>query len=425
MCAPAACECLLKAGADINAADGEGKTALIITASDGYGGVVPALLKAGADPHLKDGDGWDAFRHCCEAEGGNADDARALVEAGAMVDWKNEEGATPLHMAVAWNDEKLVRLMLEKGASVDAKDANGETPLHKAALQPNLAPVLFDLVEENKRRATAKDADGRTPLGVACGPCRRAIERALFFLGRYELQNPETPKHKSATCVILFAVDHGEEEDEADAPPPAPAAAHAAAKAPAAAAAPAAAPAAAKESAGAAFPAGPAPPKAAESTAGLKKGAKGAKHGPAAPPAAPPPPPPPPPRRLRDVALKIMRHKDMFEREVSVRKQPGGAKTPLDPEFVLPVLRTHEITPDDAKVLGGEYYHCLVMERAQEDLASSIAHSRMSFEQARAVATAVGRCVSHLHEAVRQLRGGRGCSSAGGRCTRPSARIFV
>jgi hypothetical protein len=34
---------------------------------------------------------------------------------------------------------------------------------------------------------------------------------ALFFLGRYELLNADTPKHRSATCVVLFARDHGEQ----------------------------------------------------------------------------------------------------------------------------------------------------------------------------------------------------------------------
>ena len=33
------------------------------------------------------------------------------------------------------------------------------------------------------------------------------MERALFLLGRYELLNPDNPKHRSATCVVLFARD--------------------------------------------------------------------------------------------------------------------------------------------------------------------------------------------------------------------------
>lgn len=369
-------------------------------AADGSGGVVAILLKAGADVHKADAEGCDAFQLCCLNDDGHIGDALALLEAGAKFDkWMGPQGQSPLHLAALWNHEKLVRMMVEKGADVEVKDATGETPMHRMAVQSDLAPVLFDLVAQNKRRATMRDADGRTPLGVACGPCRRAIERALFFLGRYELVS-DTPKHRSATCVILFAVDHGEEDDD---PPPAAGAATKKEDAPATAAPPAAE--AAKGAAAA--PGGPKPPAVANSTAGkaAKPSGKGASSA-AAPPAAPAPPPPP--RRLRDVALKIMHNKEQFEREVAVRKSGGGSSA-LDPAFVLPVLRTHELSPDDAKSLGGEYFYCLVMERAQEDLAGAIAHSRMSFEAARAVAAAVGRCVEHIHDAARGSGGVPAC----------------
>ena len=39
----------LKAGADVNAKNSDGSTALIAAASKGYAGIVKALLKAGAE----------------------------------------------------------------------------------------------------------------------------------------------------------------------------------------------------------------------------------------------------------------------------------------------------------------------------------------------------------------------------------------
>lgn len=254
----------------------------------------------------------------------------------------------------------------------------GETPLHRFAIASNLHQVLHELVAQDRRRATVRDDEGRTPLGVACGPCRRAIERALYSLGRYELINPGTPKHRSATCVVLFAIDHGEEEEEEAVPTPPPAAVVAtelvATAKPVATAA---------EAAPLRHPGGQ--PSLSRATL--------------APNATPPPPAPP---RLRDVALKVMLHKDQFDREVSVRGGlVSGSATKLDPRYVLPVIRTHELSAEDAAGLGGDFWHCLVMERAQEDLAGAIAHSRMAFDTAREVAAALGRCVSHLHDAVR------------------------
>lgn len=56
---------------------------------------------------------------------------RLLLECGANVNAKNDNGHTPLHVAVmAYNySADLVRLLLDHGAHIDQPDVHGHTPL--------------------------------------------------------------------------------------------------------------------------------------------------------------------------------------------------------------------------------------------------------------------------------------------------------
>ena len=70
---------------------------------------------------------------------GNTGVARALLDAGADVNAKTQQGVTPLMVAVAMGSAEIVQTLLDAGADVDAKadsgvtapDINGKKRLHR------------------------------------------------------------------------------------------------------------------------------------------------------------------------------------------------------------------------------------------------------------------------------------------------------
>ena len=57
---------------------------------------------------------------------------KLLVESGATVDMKDEDGMTALLTAVMCEHEDIVKLLVDHGADINAEDIDGETPLSLA-----------------------------------------------------------------------------------------------------------------------------------------------------------------------------------------------------------------------------------------------------------------------------------------------------
>ena len=55
-----------------------------------------------------------------------------MLEAGAEIDKRGEEGFTPLHYAIMYDSVAMVRLLLDRGARVETVSGWGETPLESA-----------------------------------------------------------------------------------------------------------------------------------------------------------------------------------------------------------------------------------------------------------------------------------------------------
>ncbi len=85
---------------------------------DGNVDSVRALIEAGADVNAKDVRGATALHQA--AYGNNVAVAAVLIEAGADVNAKNVRGATALHQAAYGNNAAVAAVLIEAGADVNA-----------------------------------------------------------------------------------------------------------------------------------------------------------------------------------------------------------------------------------------------------------------------------------------------------------------
>ena len=163
-------ELILKAGANINAKDADGMTALMHAANFARDKVTKLLLKHGADVKIRDSSGKTALMYAADHQ--KDDVARLLLEHGADVNAKDKSGNTALMFAagqeeqyITIENDKVVRLLLEHGAEVDAKNESGETALMVAASNGYEKNVI--LLLEHGADADLRNADGKTARELA------------------------------------------------------------------------------------------------------------------------------------------------------------------------------------------------------------------------------------------------------------------
>ncbi|MEX2473101.1 MAG: ankyrin repeat domain-containing protein [Gemmatimonadota bacterium] len=125
---------LVRGGADVNAAQGDGMTALHWAADRGDAELASVLIYAGANPEAGTRIGRYTPLHIA-ARQARRDVVEVLLGAGASpVARTTNSGATPFHLAAASGDPEIVSAMLEYGADPDITEGVwGQTPLIFAA----------------------------------------------------------------------------------------------------------------------------------------------------------------------------------------------------------------------------------------------------------------------------------------------------
>jgi ankyrin repeat protein len=120
---------LLRQGADANAPQADGMTALHWAGVNGDAEIAKTLIYAGANLESVTRQGSHTPLHVAARHGSGAV-VRALVDAGANVKAVTSTGVTPLHHAVLGGSIEATQALLGKGAEVDAKEsAWQQTPL--------------------------------------------------------------------------------------------------------------------------------------------------------------------------------------------------------------------------------------------------------------------------------------------------------
>ncbi len=173
-------QALLGKSADVNAAQGDGTTALHWAAYHADVASTRRLLAAGANPAVHTDTGVTPLVLACEA--GSAEVVKLLLDAGADANQTLSHGETPLMMAARTGSVGVMKELLAHGAKVDARESlRGTTPLMWAAANGNTDAVRLLIAKGadlNAHSGTVKP--GRMP--YLADPSRDRIQE--FIDGR-------------------------------------------------------------------------------------------------------------------------------------------------------------------------------------------------------------------------------------------------
>jgi ankyrin repeat protein len=122
-----------------------------------------------------------------------------LMEAGAAVDAKTDQQATPLHLAAKLGHAEVCRMLMEAGAAVDAKTDKQYTPLHLAASTGSIE--VCRMLMEAGAAVGAQDDHQSTPLHLAAKLGHAEVCRMLMEAGAAI----EAQAHQQATPLHLVA----------------------------------------------------------------------------------------------------------------------------------------------------------------------------------------------------------------------------
>ena len=156
------------------------------------------LIDAGADVNLKDNDGTTPL--LIAATIGRIDLVRLLVQSGADLNLHDVEGVTPLMKAIGTGDKKMVSYLMDNGADARLVDVNGTSPLHIAA-ERGKESIIKLLLEKGNVDLDCVGKSGRTALHLAAKNDRIKVAKLLLEakarLDIHDVQG-KTPLHASA-----------------------------------------------------------------------------------------------------------------------------------------------------------------------------------------------------------------------------------
>jgi len=150
---------LVEKGADVNAHDAQGYSALQAAARNRNDKLIPLLIELKADVNGRDRDGFTALIHA--AERNHVPTIQALVAKGADLEASVDGGFGPLSLAIESGKLLAAKALIELGANVNAAAGNDRvTPIMVTASQL----AVGEAAKEIERRQGLRSTDIATAL---------------------------------------------------------------------------------------------------------------------------------------------------------------------------------------------------------------------------------------------------------------------
>lgn len=161
--------------------------------------VIRLLADAGADLNATDAEGGTALH--AAASGGSMNVLKLLVDKNARLDIQDDDGSTPLLLALLQTRYDVAEYLIENGADLNMKDAYGVAPIHAAILQTQ--PKLLETLLCHKVDIHVKNDEGRTALHLAVGENDGLAVELLVAHNA----NVNTPDEEGSTPLHLAMLD--------------------------------------------------------------------------------------------------------------------------------------------------------------------------------------------------------------------------
>ena len=202
----------------VNRSDAYGRTPLMAALVNSHAPVVSYLVEHGADVNARDKMGMSALQYAVVSC--NPITTRALLDAGAKGDYQNpSDGFTPLMMATIGGQDAVVQVLLDAGVDVNARNWKQETSLMYAANTGS--ELAFRMLLARGADVRAVSSDDCTALTYAAARGKPALCEALAAAAKVQLgvMMPHTPnmlayatpleKLGTPTPAVHVAASHG------------------------------------------------------------------------------------------------------------------------------------------------------------------------------------------------------------------------